>query len=174
MGRRKSIEDSIKELRLMLKESKEERENRGKETAPKFEIYVKRLFEDIGKKNVRHNIRYKVVKDGKPIYCQIDLTYGRLNRRYVECKYREHDTVSLEHMTKFVGKLQLLGINPRRGVMVTNTRFRYVAEVDAKKYGVEMITNKELLEMERRRRGFLERMFYKERPLEQIIKKTKV
>lgn len=138
-----------------------------------FELYVRDLYRDLKKNNVKHDVTYKLMKEGKPIRCQIDLTYGVLDRKYVECKYHDYNPVNLEQITKFVGQLELIGINPKRGVMITNRRFCYVTEVYAKKHGVTLIEGKDLQKMERDRKGFIEKIFYKERPLEKIIEEYK-
>lgn len=132
-----------------------------------FEKWMSALYKDLNKRYVKHNV---ILKDKKrKIRGQIDITYG-LRTKYVECKYRqEGHRVRFDEVTCFIGKLELFGIKPNRGIFVTTTSYEKRAEAYAKKKGITLLAKKELLDLHYKRTAFFSRKKEKQKTLEQII-----
>lgn len=77
---------------------------------------------NLGKFPVRHNVE---LRDRFGHLSQIDLTYGLLRPRYVECKcYSASHKVPLEDVAKFAYVLTANGIAVRRGLFVTSSTYK--------------------------------------------------
>lgn len=87
----------------------------------KFEKKLSKLFQDLGKNNVKHNI---TLKDKHGNISQIDLVYGIFFKNYIECKFYHKDhSVPLEDVAKFKQVLILNNINPSKGIFITTSYF---------------------------------------------------
>lgn len=100
-------------------------ENSGKTTSEiglEFEKRIESLLIRLGKFPVRHNTP---LRDRYGNLSQIDLKYGWLRPRYVECKcYSLHNKVPLEDVAKFAYVLEGNGISKRRGLFVTSSHYK--------------------------------------------------
>jgi len=112
-----------------------------KEKGDRLEYRVVKLYKRLGKWNVQHDV---TLKDKYGNISQIDVIYGLLFRKYVECKnYAE--PVALEKVAKFKEVLLLNGISPRRGVFITTST--YVPR--ARTIGIKTIDGDQLKRIEK-------------------------
>lgn len=117
-----------------------------------FEKWVEKLYDELGKLNVRRDVRkLKGTKHGD-VRSQFDVVYGLVSKTYVECKYHEEDgKVPLQDVSTFAAKLKLHGIPTRKGVMVTNTEYDTRARAYACKKGITLVDRDRLARMDWRR-----------------------
>jgi hypothetical protein len=119
-----------------------------------FELYVVRLFKDLGKHNIKHDQKKKKKRFRKEsLNFQIDLTYGILKKYYVECKYKTKGNVGLEEVAKFQSVLSILKIPTKQGIMVTNQNYTARAEYYAVKQEITIYNRKDLLKLDKKSRG---------------------
>lgn len=114
-----------------------------------FEKWVSRLYDELGKINVKHNIN--VTKKGA--LSQIDIRYGIVKKQYVECKYHQRFStkVGFEEVAKFASVLEINCIKKSQGTVVTNTQFDYRTQVFAQKTGITLIDRKALIRLDWKR-----------------------
>lgn len=92
-----------------------------KQKGDALEMQVERILRREGHWRVRRNIE---LRDSHGNRSQIDVMYGLLRRRYVECKnYASDNKVPLDDVAKFKEVLRLNGISPSRGLFVTTSSF---------------------------------------------------
>lgn len=118
-----------------------------------FEKWITKLYDELGKINVQHNITIKHHYKKNKARSQFDVTYGLIHKTYIECKYR-HETqnkVNYEEVSAFAGKLFMIGENYRKGIIITNREFEERAKLYANKIGLETIERKELIELDWKR-----------------------
>ena len=125
---------------------------------------------------IRRNVRKGVCdRLGRLIsYCEIDLLYkdGNFQDRFVEVKFREHSSVSLEEVAKFKGVLDLLHIESSRGEMVTNSSYTGRAKAFARLHHIVLYDGDDLNVMkryERKRSSFLDKAWKMPDALEGIL-----
>jgi len=117
-----------------------------------FELWVRRLFDELGVLRVRHDV-YLSRKDrfGRST-SQIDLVYGLFSSRYVECKYHEPGKkVPLEDVSKFASVLRLQGIPLKKGMMVTNTSYHIRAQQYARQTKMILVDREKLVRLDWKR-----------------------
>lgn len=115
----------------------------------RFEVWVAKLLQDLGKLGVKHN----VVEDAKPNgenirRCQLDVVYGSKNKIYGECKYKSNQAIPIDDVQKFVGVLKLLDVPVQRGVMFTNTEYHPAARFLAEQEGLNLYDGKDIERMD--------------------------
>ncbi|MBD3209278.1 restriction endonuclease [Candidatus Woesearchaeota archaeon] len=112
-----------------------------------------RLYDQLGKLNVQHNItKQKRTRKGKA-RSQFDIVYGIIAKKYVECKYHGNGAnVTFDDVSTFAAKLQLNNLSPRQGVMVTNTDYETRAKVYAHNTGIRLIDRQELIKLDWKRK----------------------
>lgn len=120
-----------------------------------FEKKVAKLYQDLGKKGVEHDVHFR---HGK-VHSQFDISYGLRKRYFVECKYRSTGSVSFQEVATFAAKLSLHYISHKRGVMVTNQSYDERSKVYAKKIGLQLIDGKKLSSMSSPTYRFLHSLF---------------
>ncbi len=117
------------------------KEETAKEKGDRLEWRVVNLYKKLGKWNVKHDV---TLKDKNGNTSQIDVVYGLLYRKYVECK-NYSGPVPLEMVAKFKEVLQLNGISPRRGVFITTSTYAPRSTT----IGIKTIDGTQLQRMER-------------------------
>ena len=137
-----------------------------------FEKWIAQIYENNGKKNVKHNVLYTINKQYN-IKAQIDVQYGRKKPYLIECKYRQQENkVQFSDMAIFAAKLELLNTPYKKGIMITNTDF----EPRAKWYGhhiqIQLINGEEILKLYNKQQGTLAKLFNKKtNNLETVLQK---
>lgn len=115
-----------------------------KELGDELELRVAALLRRLGKRRVQHNVG---LVDQFGNRSQIDVQYGLLFKRYVECKnYTSGLSVPLSDVAKFKEVLLQNGIPASRGVFVTTSTFT----PRALRAGITTVDGKQLIEWERR------------------------
>lgn len=116
-----------------------------------FEQWVALLFDDLGKLNVRHDVRlHKRTLHGQT-RSQIDIRYGLIDKKYVECKYHGSGKVSFDEVAKFAGVLKHHRISYRQGVVVTNSVYSTRALSYGRGLGMCLIDRDDLVSLDWRR-----------------------
>jgi hypothetical protein len=136
----------------------------------KFEKYIQNLYINRGYKNVRHN---KTLRKGK-YKSQIDVLYSNYFKDYfIECKYRKKGSlVRLDEVAKFVAVLELHGINPNKGEIITNRHLDLRGKIYAKKMDLKVYERDDLIDLERKGWPIWKRYFGKDPNLEKLIRKS--
>jgi hypothetical protein len=103
-----------------------------------FEQFVIELYTDRGFLNIKPNL---ILNDDKTsVRAQIDFSYKSLFRtKYVECKYRDHENVSLEDVAKFSAVMDIFKIHTSAGEIVTNSKFDKRAIVYANEKHIKLV-----------------------------------
>jgi hypothetical protein len=114
-----------------------------KDQGDALERRVVRLLKLAGHANVRRSV---FLKDAHGNRSEIDIVYGRLWPRYVECKNYRSGPVPLEDVAKFKSVLELNGISARRGLLVTTSTL----VPRAKTIGIATVDGVQLRAWERR------------------------
>jgi len=78
-----------------------------------LEIRVERIFKDLGKWNVRRDVK---VTDRHGNHSQIDLVFGLFRKTFVECKNYK-GSVPLADVAKFKEVLSLNKMSPSQGIL---------------------------------------------------------
>lgn len=134
-----------------------------------FEQWVTKLYDELGKLNVRHDVT-KTMKGN--VKAQFDVTYGLVRTHYIECKYHENGSVvPFKDVAIFAGKLELIKANYRQGSMVTNTGYEKRAIAYARKTGITLIDRKKLEQLDRRRQGIISTLLGRKRNIEAYVNK---
>ncbi|MBI2129586.1 restriction endonuclease [Candidatus Woesearchaeota archaeon] len=121
------------------------------ENGYKFEIFVEKLYKNLGKDNVQRNLLLADRTSNNGQRCQIDLAFDDwLAKRYVECKYYENTSVPFGDVEEFVTKLGKIGAETCQGIMVTNSSFMPSAMKYAKEHGLHLIDGLKLEEIYRK------------------------
>lgn len=108
----------------------------------KFEKKICKLFERLGKKNIKHNVQ---LRDKFGNLSQIDVVYGYFFKTYIECKFYHQDhAVPFEDVAKFKQVLILNNINPSRGIFITTSYFTPRCST----IGIKTIDGEELKKLE--------------------------
>jgi hypothetical protein len=139
----------------------------------KFEEFVANIYFDLGKNNIKRNVR--LYKRKKKIYSEFDIVYGILFKTYIECKY--HSTisskVSAQEVSFFAEKLRLHNIDTSSGIIVTNTYLSERSRFICKKNRITYIEREELQKLNYERMNLIDSVKYKfsqkKQSLEQII-----
>lgn len=117
-----------------------------------FERWVSRLYDELGKLNIKHDVTKSKTVGGNHVRSQFDVTYGLVDKRYIECKlHLNGEMVPFEDVATFGAKLKINGIAPTQGVMVTNTGYDARAQAYAHKTGITLIDRPKLVRMDWRR-----------------------
>lgn len=118
------------------------------ENGYKFEIFVEKLYRNLGKDNVQRNLLLADRTSNNGQRCQIDLAFDDwLAKRYVECKYYENTSIPSSDVEEFVTKLGKIGASAKQGIMVTNSSFVQSAIKYAREHGLHLIDGLKLEEM---------------------------
>ncbi len=124
-----------------------------------FEKWIENLVIDLGYTNVERDVVLDKELGGQRTRYQIDVVYGRFwNKRFVECKYLTNGNVSLEKVSKFHSVLELLGIDSKKGVVVTNRDFVPRALHYGVNNGLELIDREELIRLDKQRTSLVKRL----------------
>lgn len=144
----------------------------------RFERWVAQMLRELGYSSVRHNQYLKAKdRDGRMLTYQIDIVYGRLSRRYVECKYRSHAKVEAGEVAQLDKTLTNLSIPLRKGVIVTNRYFTAQAAQYAYRKGFTMWDRDTLERLDYRRLNpirSVRRWWHKPPILEERIRRMEV
>ncbi len=118
-----------------------------------FEKWITKLYDDLGKINVQHNITIIHQYQGKKAKSQFDIVYGLIIKKYIECKYHHENTakVNYQEVSAFAGKLYMIGENYRKGIIITNREFEERAQLYAKKIGIQLINREQLIALDWKR-----------------------
>ncbi|MBN1274740.1 restriction endonuclease [Candidatus Woesearchaeota archaeon] len=142
-----------------------------------FEKWTADLYDELGKLNVKRDVKLNKHTRHGDARSQIDVTYGLRDKRYVECKYHDgNDNVTLEEVAKFAGVLRINGIDYDQGIMITNKDYLARAKEYARKMGVKLIDREQLVKLDWKRTHQLRALVQAppkgfERTLEQRIKR---
>lgn len=115
---------------------------RNQEKGLALEKRVELLYKRLGKWNVKRDVK---LIDGYGNLSQIDVTYGRFFRVYIECKNYGDKPVPLSDVAKFKEVLILNNISPSRGIFITTST--YVPR--ALTIGIKTIDGTQLKRLER-------------------------
>jgi hypothetical protein len=123
------------------------------ENGIRFERWIARLYDELGRLAVRHDVTIPTKTSKGKVRSQFDVTYGFPLTHYAECKYHDERSriVTFEQVSTFVAKLDLIGAWPFQGEMVTNTGYERRAQAYAKGAGITLIDHDELVRMDWRR-----------------------
>eukprot|EP00939_MAST-03C_sp_MAST-3C-sp1_P001206 g1206.t1 len=124
----------------------------------RFEERVTKMFRMLGKKNIRRNV---LLADSRGHRSEIDITFGRVVKTYVECKFYSSQPVPLKDVAKFKEVLLQNKIPVSAGLFVTNST--YVPR--AYGVGIRLVDGVELEKWESR--GI--RRFYFSRPASRAL-----
>eukprot|EP01102_Stenamoeba_stenopodia_P020269 TRINITY_DN7836_c0_g1_i1.p1 TRINITY_DN7836_c0_g1~~TRINITY_DN7836_c0_g1_i1.p1 ORF type:complete len:189 (+),score=36.01 TRINITY_DN7836_c0_g1_i1:33-599(+) len=114
-----------------------------KEAGDALEMRVESLYRRLGKWNVKRNI---TLRDPYGNLSQIDVVYGVIFKRYIECKnYSKDHIVPLADVAKFKEVLLLNGISPRKGIFITTSTYVPRAE----HIGIKLVNGQQLRSLER-------------------------
>ncbi|MGM5480916.1 MAG: restriction endonuclease [Nanobdellota archaeon] len=128
-----------------------------------FEKWVADLYNDLGKKQVNHNVIY-TLKDDESIKAQIDVTYGKKKPYLVECKYRKQgQAVTFSDVATFAAKLELLDIHYKKGIMITNSVYEPRARVYGEKIKLTLYDHEDVKRLDRKRQGMFRKMFSRQK-----------
>jgi hypothetical protein len=113
-----------------------------KERGDLLEKRVERMFKRMLKFNVK---RHTIVRDLNGNISEIDVTYGIIFKKYIECK-NFTGPVPLEYVAKFKEVLKLNRISPRSGLFITTSYYTPRATT----IGIKTIDGTQLDKLERR------------------------
>lgn len=123
-----------------------------------LENSVARIYRILGYEDIQQNIKLQKKIDGEISNSQIDLTYvvksGFLGvkheKRYVECKYKQKDNVTLGEVAKFGEVLISYNIPLNLGEIITNRDFDIRSKEYANRTGLILIDGKKLTELSKK------------------------
>lgn len=121
--------------------------NRAKQGA-KLEVFVEKLFKDMGKVRVRRNVQYSIrgVVSKKRMRAQIDVEYwDLLGKTIVECKYYVWDVPKNDVETFHERAKKVIH---SKAVMITNSNYTNDAKKFARRKGIKLIDGEELKKMD--------------------------
>jgi len=160
----------LAKIRLLhTKKMKNENEN-----GYKLEIYVEKLYYDLGKLNVKRNVQYNIKKIfSKELIkkIQVDVQFFDLKgTNIVECKYLSSGAVNDDDVNKLRKNTEYLGND--NGILVTNKDFSENAVRLAGKYEIKLISGNELRKMDYDRSlfSYIQGKFGKRADLEKQLK----
>jgi hypothetical protein len=131
----------FKKIIKFIKKRKNENQIKGKE----FELRVKRIYQNLGKFNVKHDVK---LYDKNGNESQIDVVYGLFFKTYIECK-NYSKTIKVDPVSKFMSVLQINRIPLHRGIFITSSDYVDRIKDNSQVFKIKIINGEELNQLEK-------------------------
>ncbi len=132
-----------------------------------LENSVARIYKILGYEDVQQNIKLQKKIDGQISTSQIDLTYIaksgflkiKTEKRFVECKYKQKDNVTLAEVAKFGEVLISYNIPLTSGEIITNQDFDIRSKEYSKRTGIVLIDGRKLEQLSKKSQEGMKKIY---------------